>query len=101
MQTVTKTVIYKECRLHARAVPHAGSAGFQAEVLVCRLVDGDPEDHIVPLKSWLHASADKALQYGLSHGRDWVESHAAPAPQPRKARKSDAAAGRGEKPDAT
>lgn len=74
-QTVTRTVTYKGCRLHVRAVPHAGSTGFNAEVLVFGLVDGAPEDHAVQLKAWLHASADKALRYGLDHGRDWVESH--------------------------
>lgn len=74
-QTVTRTVTYKGCRLHARAVPHAGKGGFNAEVVVSRLVDGDHQDHAVALKAWLHASAAKALQYGLEGGRDWVESH--------------------------
>jgi hypothetical protein len=74
-QTVTRTVTYRGCRLHARAVPQMGKAGFNAEVVVCRLIDGDPEDYAVQLKAWLHASADKALQYGLDQGRDWVESH--------------------------
>ena len=73
-QTVTRTVTYKGCTLHARAVPGASKAGFNAEVVVSRLVGGDLVDHAVELKAWLHASADKALQYGLHGGREWIES---------------------------
>lgn len=101
MQTVTKTVIYKQCRLHARAVPHAGSTGFTAEVLVCRLADGDPEDHPVQLTTWLHASADQALQYGLSRARDWVESRSTPVPRAAKVARARRAAGRTDKPSAS
>lgn len=74
-QTVTRTVTYKGCTLHARAVPDAGRTGFNAEVVVSMSSDGDREDHAVALRAWLHASAGKALQYGLDGGRDWVEAH--------------------------
>lgn len=73
--TVTRTVNYKGCKLHARAVPHAGAAGFNAEVVVSTVADDGQDDHAVELKAWLHGSAEKAIQYGLSGGQDWIESH--------------------------
>ena len=74
-QTVTRTVTYKGCTLHARAVPDAGRSGFNAEVVVSTAHGSEREDHAVELRAWLHASATKALQYGLDGGRDWVEAH--------------------------
>jgi hypothetical protein len=71
--TVTKTVTYRGCRLHARAVPQAPKGGFNAEVVVSTGHDGEHEHHAVQLRAWLHASADKALQYGLEAGRRWIE----------------------------
>jgi hypothetical protein len=74
-QTVTRTVAYKGCRLHARAVPQSGSDGFNAEVVVSAAINGDHEDHAVAIKPWLHGSAEKAIRYALNGGREWVESH--------------------------
>lgn len=101
METITKSVIYKEYRLHARAVPHAGSTGFNAEVLVRRLGDDDPEDHVVQIRPWLHGSADRALRYGLSHGRDWIEVNAATTRHHPKANKVRAASRDAGKPTGT
>lgn len=72
--TVTRTVTYKGCTLHARAVPYASAAGFNAEVIVSRAADDGQDDHAVELKAWLHGSAEKAIEYGLKGGRDWIES---------------------------
>lgn len=71
--TVTRTVTYRGCKLHARAVPGAG-AGFNAEVVVSRAADDGQDDHAVELKAWLHGSAEKAIEYALKGGRDWIES---------------------------
>ncbi|GAC1526313.1 MAG: hypothetical protein NVS2B4_02960 [Ramlibacter sp.] len=74
-QTLTRTVTYKGRQLHARAVPAAGQAGYTARVLVlCTAIESDVDDCAVELKAWLHGSAEKALQYGLSGGRDWIDS---------------------------
>lgn len=48
--TVTRTVNYKGCKLHARAVPHAGAAGFNAEVVVSTVADDGQDDHAVELR---------------------------------------------------
>lgn len=73
--TVTRTVTYKGCKLHVRAVPHAGDAGFNAEVVVSGAADQGQDEHAVELKAWLHGSAERAIQYGLQGGRHWIESH--------------------------
>lgn len=83
MHTVTKTVIYRGCTLHARAVPHGALAGFDAEVLVCTAAGHGQEDRAVGLRPWLHGSAHHAIQYALAAGRDWVRQHAGLTSRPQ------------------